>query len=78
MFYRVKFWVGGSGTEKTAKLISVLLSKSQGSFLFVKEMLHNWETSRVARGDPYALPETLGELYHSYFQRLHDRLWDTT
>lgn len=71
--HRVKFWFGDSGIEKTAKLISVLLSKSQGNFLFVKEMLHHWETSRVARSDPYALPETLGELYHSYFQRLYDR-----
>ena len=70
---RVKFVLGDSGIEKTAKLISVLLSKSQGNFLFVKEMLHHWETSRVARSDPYALPETLGELYHSYFQRLYDR-----
>ena len=70
---RVKFWFGDSGIEKTTKLISVLLSKSQGNFLFVKEMLHHWETSRVARRDPYALPETLGELYHSYFQRLYDR-----
>ena len=69
----VKFWFGDSGIEKTTKLISVLLSKSQGNFLFVKEMLHHWETSRVARSDPYALPETLGELYHSYFQRLYDR-----
>ncbi|KAL9988502.1 hypothetical protein ACROYT_G002956 [Oculina patagonica] len=36
-------------------------------------MLHHWETSRVARSNPYGLPETLGELYHSYFQRLYDR-----
>ena len=70
--HRVKFWFGDSGIERTAKLISVLLNKSQGNFLFVKEMLHHWETSRVARSDPYALPETLGELYHSYFQRLYD------
>ena len=71
--HRVKFWFGDSGIEKTAKLISVLLTKSQGNFLFVKEMLHHWETTRVARSDPYALPETLGELYHSYFQRLYNR-----
>lgn len=71
--HRVKFWFGDSGIENTAKLISVLLSKSQGNFLFVKEMLHHWETSRVTRSDPYALPETLGELYYSYFQRLYDQ-----
>ena len=71
--HRVKSWFGDSGIEKTAKLTSALLTKSQGNFLFVKEMLHHWETSRVARSDPYALPETLGELYHSYFRRLYDR-----
>ena len=73
MVWRQWHWFGDSGIENTAKLISVLLSKSQGNFLFVKKMLHRWETSRVVRSDPYALPETLGELYHSYFQKLYDR-----
>ena len=73
LLHRVKAWFGDSSIENTAKLISALLSKSQGNFLFVKEMIHHWKTSRVARSDPYALPETLGELYHSYFQRLYDR-----
>ena len=73
LLQQVKDWFGGNSLENTAKLISALLSKSQGNFLFVKEMLHHWETSRVTRSDPYALPETLGELYHSYFQRLYVR-----
>ena len=72
LLYRVKTWFGESSVENTAKLISALLRKSQGNFLFVKEMIHHWETTRVKRNDPYALPETLGELYHSYFQRLYD------
>lgn len=72
LLHRVKTWFGKSSVENTAKLISALLRKSQGNFLFVKEMIHHWETTRVKRYDPYALPETLGELYHSYFQRLYD------
>ena len=72
LLHRVKTWFGKSSVENTAKLISALLRKSQGNFLFVKEMIHHWETTRVKRNDPYALPETLGELYHSYFQRLYD------
>ena len=72
LLYRVKTWFGKSSVENTAKLISALLRKSQGNFLFVKEMIHHWETTRVKRNDPYALPETLGELYHSYFQRLYN------
>ena len=72
LLYRVKTWFGESSVENTAKLISSLLRKSQGNFLFVKEMIHHWETTRVRPNDPYALPETLGELYHSYFHRLYD------
>ena len=57
--------------RNTAKLISLLLSKSQGNFLFVKEMIRLWQASRNPRSDPYALPETLEEFYHNYFQRLY-------
>ena len=70
---QIKFWFGDDIIKNTARLISALLSKSQGNFLFVKEMLHHWETSRAEKRDPYALPETLGDLYHSYFERLYSR-----
>ena len=70
---RIKLWFGDNSIKSTARLISALLSKSQGNFLFVKEMLHHWETSRAEKRDPYALPETLGDLYHSYFERLYSR-----
>ena len=70
---RIKFWFGDNSIKSTARLISALLSKSQGNFLFVKEMLHHWETSRAEKRDPYALPESLGDLYHSYFERLYSR-----
>ena len=70
---QIKFWFGDNSIKNTARLISALLSKSQGNFLFVKEMLHHWETSRAEKTDPYALPETLGDLYRSYFERLYSR-----
>ena len=73
LVHQIKLWFGDNSIKNTARLVSALLSKSQGNFLFVKEMLHHWETSRAEKSDPYALPETLGELYHSYFERLYRR-----
>ena len=70
---QIKFWFGDDSIKNTARLISALLSKSQGNFLFVKEMLHHWETSRAEKRDPYGLPETLGDLYQSFFERLYSR-----
>lgn len=34
-------------------------------------MIRHWQASRNPRSDPYALPETLEEFYHNYFQRLY-------
>ncbi|KAJ7372370.1 hypothetical protein OS493_019819 [Desmophyllum pertusum] len=79
LLYKLNVWFGGNrkhikNIENTAaRIISTLLSKSQGNFLFVKEMLRHWETSRLAQSDPYALPKSLGELYHSHFERLYYR-----
>ena len=73
LLHGVKAWFGDASLEKTTRLISLLLSKSQGNFLFVKEMIRHWATSRVITDDPYTLPETLEELYHNYFQRLYHR-----
>ena len=69
---QLKAWFGDDSIENTERLISVLLRKSQGNFLFVKEMLRQWETSRQAQSDPYRLPKSLGELYHSYLERLYN------
>ena len=71
LLHSVKAWFRDASLEKTDRLISILLSKSQGNFLFVKEMIRHWEASRNIKSDPYALPETLEELYHNYFQRLY-------
>ncbi|PFX14286.1 Ankyrin repeat domain-containing protein 50 [Stylophora pistillata] len=69
--HRVKAWFGDASLENTTRLISLLLSKSQGNFLFVKEMIRHWEASRNMKHDPHALPETLKDLYYNYFQRLY-------
>jgi len=68
---RVKSWFGDDSVKSTSKLVSTLLSKSQGNFLFVKEVLRHWELSRHELSDAYALPRTLGDLYHCYFARLY-------
>ena len=34
-------------------------------------MIRHWEASRNIKSDLYALPETLEELYHIYFQILY-------
>ena len=70
---RIKFWFGDNSTRNTSRLISALLSKSQGNFLLAKEMLHFWEASRAEIIHPYSLPETLGELYKRQFERLYSR-----
>ena len=71
MIRKLKIWFGDDSIENTERLISTLLSKSQGNFLFVKEMVRHWESSKRTQSDPYALPRSLGELYHSFFERLY-------
>ena len=71
LIHRVNALFGDSSKQKTDKLIDALLNRSQGNFLFVKEMIQHWETSRITRDDPYALPDTLEDLFHSYFQRYY-------
>ena len=71
LLYWIASWFGDDSVDSTTKLITALLKKSQGNFLFVKEVLNHWEISRHELKDAYALPKTLGDLYHSYFQRLY-------
>ena len=66
---RIKSWFGDDSIDSTTQLIAALLSKSQGNFLFVKEMLIHWERSKHELRDAYALPKTLEDLYQSYFER---------
>lgn len=65
------FWFGDDAVKRTSDLVSTLLKKSQGNFLFVKEVLLHCELSRRKLTDAYTLPKTLGDLYHSYFERLY-------
>ena len=67
----IRSWFGDDSVASTTRMIRELMSKSQGNFLFVKEVLHHWELSRLQLKDAYVLPKTLGDLYHSYFERLY-------
>ena len=71
LIFFIKSLFGADTVENTVNLVSALLNKCQGNFLFVKEMLHYWETSKEAQKDPYALPKTLGDIYNGYFERLY-------
>ncbi|KAL9988507.1 hypothetical protein ACROYT_G002961 [Oculina patagonica] len=71
LLHHVKQWFGDDSVKSTSKLVSSLLRKSQGNFLFVKEVLLHWELSTHKLNDAYALPKSLGHLYHSYFERLY-------
>ena len=71
LLYRITSWFGDDSVDSTTKLITELLEKSQGNFLFVKEVLHDWELSRHELRDAYGLPKTLGDQYHRYFERLY-------
>ena len=73
LLHRITSWFGDDSIESTTKVAAALLSKSQGNFLFVKELLNHWEHSRHELGNAYALPKTLEDLYHSYFERLYPR-----
>ena len=71
LLHHIQSWFGDDSVKSTSKLASSLLKESQGNFLFVKEVLLDWELSRHKLRDKYALPKTLEELYHSYFERLY-------
>ncbi|XP_078383525.1 uncharacterized protein LOC144666041 [Oculina patagonica] len=71
LLHHIKLWFGDDSVKSTLKLVSSLLPISQGNFLFVKEVLLHWELSTHKLNYAYALPKTLGDLYHSYFERLY-------
>ena len=73
LLHRITSWFGDDSIESTTKVAAALLSKSQGNFLFVKELLNHWEHSRHELGNAYVLPKSLEDLYHSYFERLYPR-----
>ena len=73
LLHRITSWFGDDSIESTTKVAAALLSKSQGNFLFVKELLNHWEHSRHELGNAYVLPKSLEDLYHGYFERLYPR-----
>ena len=64
-------WLGHDTVKRTSNLISTLLKKSQGNFLFVKEVLLHCKLSRRNLSDACTSPKTLGDLFHSFFERLY-------
>ena len=73
LLHRVKSWFGDDSVKLITKSAAEVLSKSQGNFLFVKELLDYWELSRPDLRDALVPPKTLGDLYQSYFERLYPR-----
>ena len=73
LLHRVKSWFGDDSVKLITKSAAEVLSKSQGNFLFVKELLDYWELSRPDLRDALVPPKTLGDLYQSYFERLYQR-----
>ena len=71
LLHRMRSWFGDNSVKRITKLAADVLSKSQGNFLFVKELLDYWELSRPDLRDAYVPPKTLGDLYQSYFERLY-------
>ena len=70
---RITWSLRDDSVKSITKLATQVLSTSQGNFLFVKELLKDWENSRPELRNAYALPKTLRDLFHSYFERLYHR-----
>ena len=73
LLQRITWWFGDDSVKSITKLATQVLSTSQGNFLFVTELLKDWENSRQEFRNAYVLPKTLCDLYHSYFERLYLR-----
>ena len=73
LLQRITWWMGDDSVKSITKLATQVLSTSQGNFLFVTELLKDWENSRQELRNAYVLPKTLRDLFHSYFERLYSR-----
>ena len=71
LLLRLTRWFGDDSVNSITKLTTEVLSKSQGNFLVVNELLNYWEHSRLELRNAYVLPKSLGDLFHSYFKRLY-------
>ena len=73
LLQRIAWWLGDDSVRSITKLATQVLSTSQGNFLFVKELLKDWENSRRELRNAYVLPKTLSDLFYRYFERLYPR-----
>ena len=71
LLLRLRRWFGDDSLNSITKLTTEVLSKSQGNFLFVNELLNHWEHSRLELRNAFVLPKSLGDLFHTYFKRLY-------
>ena len=71
LLHRLTWWFGDDSVKSVTKLITEVLSKSQGNFLFVNELLNNWEQTTTELRNVFDLPKSLGDLFYTYFRRLY-------
>ena len=71
LLHRLTWWFGDDSVKSVTTLITEVLSKSQGNFLFVNELLNNWEQTTTELRNVFDLPESLGNLFYAYFKRLY-------
>ena len=71
LLHRLTWWFGDDSVKSVTKLITEVLSKSQGNFLFVNELLNNWEQTTTELRNVFDLPKSLGDLFYTYFKRLY-------
>ena len=71
LLHRLTWWFGDDSVKNVSKLITEVLSKSQGNFLFVNELLNNWEQTTTELRNVFDSPKSLGDLFYAYFKRLY-------
>ena len=71
LLHRLRWWFGDDSVKSVTKLITEVLSKSQGNFLFVNELLNNWEQTTTELRNVFDSPTSLGDLFYAYFKRLY-------
>ena len=71
LLHLLTWWFGDDSVKSVTKLITEVLSKSQGNFLFVNELLNNWEQTTTELRNVFESPKSLGDLFYAYFKRLY-------
>ena len=71
LLHSLPWWFGDDSVKNVTKLITEVLNKSQGNFLFVNELLNNWEQTTTELRNVFDSPKSLGDLFYIYFKRLY-------